>query len=128
MNIASLVAIVTLNIVMLIAWPSYFGFLLLISAESLLFTMNILFYIISEEQRQLIIKYRVFTVYILAALIILFSIIGLISWMVNGITIIFKWGAAASWILSILWLLSKIMQSVTFTFLVRRASDYIAGG
>ena len=128
MNIASLVAIVTLNIVMLIAWPSYFGFLLLISAESLLFTMNILFYIISEEQRQLIIKYRVFTVYILAALIILFSIIGLISWMVNGITIIFKWGAAASWILSILWLLSKIMQSVTFTFLVRRASDYIGGG
>ena len=66
--------------------------------------------------------------YILAGLIILFSVIGLIQWIVNGITIIFKWGEAVSWILSILWLLAKILQSVTFTFLVRRASDYIGGG
>ena len=60
--------------------------------------------------------------YILAGLIILFSVIGLFQWIVNGITIIFKWGEGASWVMSILWLLAKIMQSVTFTFLVRRAS------
>ncbi len=76
----------------------------------------------------MIIKYRVFTVYILAGLILLFSLIGLIQWLVNGITIIFNWGAVGSWIMSILWLISKILQSVTFTLLVRRASDYIGGG
>ena len=128
MNMISLLALVSLNIFMLIAWPSYYGVLIFISAESILFVMNILFYFISEQQRQLIIKYRVFTVYILAGLILLFSLVGLIQWIVNGITIIFAWGAVASWIMSILWLLSKILQSVTFTLLVRRASDYIGGG
>ncbi len=128
MNMISLLALVSLNIFMLIAWPSYYGVLIFISAESILFVMNILFYFISEQQRQLIIKYRVFTVYILAGLILLFSLIGLIQWFVNGITIIFNWGAVASWIMSILWLISKILQSVTFTLLVRRASDYIGGG
>ena len=128
MNIISLLALVSLNIFMLIAWPSYYGVLIFISAESILFVMNILFYFISEQQRQLIIKYRVFTVYILAGLILLFSLIGLIQWFVNGITIIFNWSAVASWIMSILWLISKILQSVTFTLLVRRASDYIGGG
>ena len=128
MNMISLLALVSLNIFMLIAWPSYYGVLIFISAESILFVMNILFYFISEQQRQLIIKYRVFTVYILAGLILLFSLIGLIQWFVNGITIIFNWSAVASWIMSILWLISKILQSVTFTLLVRRASDYIGGG
>ena len=128
MNMISLLALVSLNIFMLIAWPSYYGVLIFISAESILFVMNILFYFISEQQRQLIIKYRVFTVYILAGLILLFSLIGLIQWIVNGITIIFNLGAVASWIMSILWLISKILQSVTFTLLVRRASDYIGGG
>ncbi len=89
MNIVSLIALVSLNVVMLIASPSYYGFLILISAESILFIMNILFYFVSEEQRQLIIKYRIFTVYILAGLVVLFSVIGLISWIVNGVTIIF---------------------------------------
>ena len=128
MNIISLLALVSLNIFMLIAWPSYYGVLIFISAESILFVMNILFYFLSEQQRQLIIKYRVFTVYILAGLILLFSLVGLIQWIVNGITIIFAWSAVVSWIMSILWLLSKILQSVTFTLLVRRASDYIGGG
>ena len=128
MNMISLLALVSLNIFMLIAWPSYYGVLIFISAESILFVMNILFYFISEQQRQLIIKYRVFTVYILAGLILLFSLIGLIQWLVNGITIIFNWSAVLSWIMSILWLISKILQSVTFTLLVRRASDYIGGG
>ena len=128
MNIISLLALVSLNILMLIAWASYYAVLIFISAESILFIMNVLFYFLSEQQRQLIIKYRVFTVYILAGLILLFSLVGLIQWIVNGITIIFAWGAVASWIMSILWLLSKILQSVTFTLLVRRASDYIGGG
>ena len=128
LNIISLIALVSLNVFMLIAWTSTYGLLLFISAESILFVMNILFYFVSEDQRQLIIKYRIFTVYILAGLIILFSVIGLIQWIVNGITIVFKWGAPVSWILSILWLLAKIMQSVTFTFLVRRASSYVGGG
>ena len=128
MNIISLLALVSLNILMLIAWASYYAVLIFISAESILFIMNVLFYFLSEQQRQLIIKYRVFTVYILAGLILFFSLVGLIQWIVNGITIIFAWGAVASWIMSILWLLSKILQSVTFTLLVRRASDYIGGG
>ena len=128
MNIISLLALVSLNILMLIAWASYYAVLIFISAESILFIMNVLFYFLSEQQRQLIIKYRVFTVYILAGLILLFSLVGLIQWIVNGITIIFAWSAEVSWIMSILWLLSKILQSVTFTLLVRRASDYIGGG
>ena len=128
MNIISLLALVSLNIFMLIAWASYYAVLIFISAESILFIMNVLFYFLSEQQRQLIIKYRVFTVYILAGLILLFSLVGLIQWIVNGITIIFAWGEVVSWIMSILWLLSKILQSVTFTLLVRRASDYIGGG
>ena len=128
MNIISLLALVSLNILMLIAWASYYAVLIFISAESILFIMNVLFYFLSEQQRQLIIKYRVFTVYILAGLILLFSLVGLIQWFVNGITIIFAWGEVVSWIMSILWLLSKILQSVTFTLLVRRASDYIGGG
>ena len=128
MNIISLLALVSLNILMLIAWASYYAVLIFISAESILFIMNVLFYFLSEQQRQLIIKYRVFTVYILAGLILLFSLVGLIQWIANGITIIFAWGEVVSWIMSILWLLSKILQSVTFTLLVRRASDYIGGG
>ena len=50
-NIISLIALVSLNVFMLIAWPSYYGLLIFISAESLLFIMNILFYFVSEDQR-----------------------------------------------------------------------------
>ena len=48
MNIISLLALVSLNIFMLIAWASYYAVLIFISAESILFIMNVLFYFISE--------------------------------------------------------------------------------
>ena len=51
MNIISLIALVSLNVFMLIAWPSTYALLIFISAESLLFIMNILFYFVSEDQR-----------------------------------------------------------------------------
>ena len=50
-NIISLIALLALNVLMVIAWfPSYFG-LVFISLESVLFIINVLFYILSEEQR-----------------------------------------------------------------------------
>jgi len=51
LNIISLIALVSLNVFMLIAWTSTYGLLLFISAESILFVMNILFYFVSEDQR-----------------------------------------------------------------------------
>jgi hypothetical protein len=48
MNIISLLSLVSLNIFMLIAWASYYAVLIFISAESILFIMNVLFYFLSE--------------------------------------------------------------------------------
>ena len=74
----SMIGIIILNVFMIIANPGAFPLLLFTSASTVLFIINVLFYLLSEEQRSLIIKYRVFTVYILAGLIVFFCIINLI--------------------------------------------------
>ena len=126
-NIFSLGAIIALNIFMLIAWAGQYFVVFFISLSSILFILNILFYVLGEEQRQLIVRYRVFSVYIISGLVILLCLVGLIQWIVNGPMIIFHFGQFASWLFSVLWLLAKLLQATTFTLMVNRASEIIAG-
>ena len=121
-------AIIILNILRVIANPGVFPILLFSSASTVLFIINVLFYLVSEEQRSLIIKYRIFTVYILSGLILFFCVINLIQWIVYGPYTFFRFAAWVSWIFSILWIIAKALQAMTFTLLIARASNYLAGG
>ena len=126
-NMASMAGIIVLNILMVIANPSAFPILIFTSASTVLFIINVLFYILSEEQRELIIKYRVFTVYILAGLILFFCLINLIQWIIYTPVYIFKFPLWASWLLSILWIIFKSLQASTFSLIVARASQFVGG-
>ena len=107
LNLISMAAMITLNILMVIANPAGFPVLLISSASTVLFIINVLFYLVSEGQRELIIKYRVFTVFILTGLVIFFCFFDLIRWIIEGPYIFFKWAEWIGWILSIIWIILK---------------------
>ena len=105
----SMAAIIILNILMVIGNPWSFPVLLFTSASTILFIINLLFYIVSEDQRTLIIKYRIFTVYILSGLILFFCVINLIQWIIYGPNVFFKFPLWFSWLFSILWIIAKAL-------------------
>ena len=105
----SMAAIIILNILMVIANPGAFPVLVFTSSSTVLFIINVLFYLVGEDQRTLIIKYRIFTVYILSGLILFFCLINLIQWIVYGPYAFFKFAAWVSWLLSILWIIAKAL-------------------
>ena len=102
-------AIIILNILMVIANPGAVPVLVFSSAATVLFIINVLFYFVGEDQRTLIIKYRIFTVYILSGLILFFCLIELIQWIVYGPYVFFRFAAWVSWIFSILWIIAKAL-------------------
>ena len=114
--------IIILNILMVISNPAAFPVLLFTSASTVLFIINILFFVLSEEQRLLIIKYRVFSVYILGGLILFFCLINLIQYIIYGPYVFFHFALWFGWLLSIVWILAKMLHAITFCFLVARAS------
>ena len=106
-NIISLLLVAGFNIFLLILNINYL-YVQNLSPEWILFVINILFYFIAEDQRQLIIKYRVFTVYIFTGLINLYCILSLFLWIRIGAPFYFiTLGGFLSWFLSIIWILVK---------------------
>ena len=106
-NIISLLLVAGFNIFLLILNINYL-YVQNLSPEWILFVINILFYFIAEDQRQLIIKYRVFTVYIFTVLINLYCILSLFLWIRIGAPFYFiTLGGFLSWFLSIIWILVK---------------------
>ena len=121
-NLISMIAVLAGYIFLGIIGYAY-GLHLVLYISSICFSLlNVLYYLINEQQRIMIIKNRVFTVYLGALFILFFCILDAVLLIVNGLGYV----KVIYFIFTAAYIFAAFCQGASFALMVRKASDTVA--
>ena len=121
-NLISMVAVLAGYIFLAVIGEAY-GLHLVLYITSICFSLlNALYYFINEQQRIMIVKNRVFTVYLGALFILFFCILDTVLLIIYS----FKYLSVVNFIFSAFYIFAAFCQGATFALMVRKASENVA--
>ena len=104
------------------------GIYLAIYIFSIIFACsNILFLVLPQTQKMIVLRYRIYTVYLWALLLTVLSIVEIILVLINDIGFfgLIDVNAAGYYILSILFAVAVMFNVVTYTILIRHVANML---